>query len=181
MRKEERQKKAEEVMNMAEEGATEEVTEGEVDAMVVEMGCEYKKKEGLRRARRAVLNLNEKRREPTDDEVAAQVAGAPEYPQLVVSMKHFRLGFCKCIVRRKGSECDCQLCTYVNSNLTKFHRARTGWRNITLARTRAADAGLRQLLRPQLPSRRLSRQLVRPRSLRRPLPCQRRRRRTSRP
>jgi hypothetical protein len=75
---------------------------------------EYKKKEGTRRAQRAVLkNLRVERRAPTVAEVNAAVATTPEYPELIVSMKQFRKYRCKCCGNRHGSECDCTLCTYV--------------------------------------------------------------------
>lgn len=126
-------------------GEGNEPTVDEVDAEVHRMTLEYQKKEGRRRARRLVLKLAEKRREPTEAEVEAEVAKAPEYPTVVVSMKHFRKGFCKCIMRRKGSECDCQLCTYVTSNLSKFHRARTGWRLASPCTTRGCGCGAVEL------------------------------------
>jgi hypothetical protein len=85
-----------------------------VGAMVAELGMEYKKKEGTRRAQRAVLkNLRVERRAPTVAEVNAAVATTPEYPELIASMKQFRKYRCTCCGNRHGSECDCTLCTYV--------------------------------------------------------------------
>lgn len=85
-----------------------------VAGKVVELARKYQVAEGKRQAQRAVLKLQEKRRKPTVQEVDEAVAVAPEYPVFGVSMKQFRRGFCKCIKRRKGSECDCPLCTYVS-------------------------------------------------------------------
>lgn len=36
---------------------------------------------------------------------------------------------CPCIQKRKASQCDCQLCTYVTDNLRRWHLARPGWHN----------------------------------------------------
>ena len=36
---------------------------------------------------------------------------------------------CTCVQKRKASQCDCQLCTYVTDNLRRWHLARTGWHN----------------------------------------------------
>lgn len=35
-----------------------------------------------------------------------------------------------CIKKRGASQCDCQLCTYVEDNLRRWHKARAGWRRI---------------------------------------------------
>ena len=104
------------------------LSEDDIDEKVGVLTSEYKLKEARRRATREVLKLNKKRREPTDAEVQHHAQSTPDYPELVVGMKQFRLGFCNCIKHRKSSECDCQLCTYVKSNLVKFHRARVVWR-----------------------------------------------------
>ena len=55
------------------------------------------------------------------------MASIPEYPELVLSMKQFSAGFCKCTTKRKGTECDCQLCSYISYNMTKPYRARLMW------------------------------------------------------
>ena len=34
---------------------------------------------------------------------------------------------CACIKKRKATQCDCQLCTYVEENLAGLHKARRGW------------------------------------------------------
>lgn len=113
----------------AREGAGDNVvTEEEIKAKVTMLTSDYKLKEARRQATRKVLKLNTKHREPTDDEVEREVASTPDYPELKIGMKQFRLGFCNCIKHRKSSECDCQLCTYVKCNLVKFHHARAVWR-----------------------------------------------------
>ena len=39
---------------------------------------------------------------------------------------------CPCIKKRKASQCDCQLCTYVEDNLRRWHKARSGWHRAKL-------------------------------------------------
>ena len=92
------------------------------------LGHKYKEEEGLRRAKKKVLKKNEVRREPMPAEIAVEVDAAPEYSELIVSPKQFLKSRCKCIVNRQGTECDCQLCTYINHNTALWHRARSKWR-----------------------------------------------------
>ena len=34
---------------------------------------------------------------------------------------------CPCIKKRNATQCDCQLCTYVEENVARLHKARRGW------------------------------------------------------
>lgn len=42
---------------------------------------------------------------------------------------------CSCIKKRNASQCDCQLCTYVEDNLVRWHKARSGWHAANLQRS----------------------------------------------
>lgn len=50
----------------------------------------------------------------------AQMGDTPRLPELTVSLDNFRKHKCKCLVYRKGGDCDCTLCMYVIANLRKF-------------------------------------------------------------
>ena len=41
--------------------------------------------------------------------------------------RQFAKALCRCVKKRKASQCDCQLCTYVEDNSRRWHKARSGW------------------------------------------------------
>ena len=45
----------------------------------------------------------------------------------LLGRRQFAKAICPCIKKRKASQCDCQLCTYVEDNLRRWHKARHGW------------------------------------------------------
>lgn len=44
-----------------------------------------------------------------------------------VGWRQFIENKCPCVQERKASECDCQDCTYIIENLSRWHKARRGW------------------------------------------------------
>lgn len=101
-------------------------TEQDVQEMIELMTSEFKLKCAKRFASKKLL-VSKERRPPTLEEIEAELVNAPEYTELKVSMNQFRKGFCKCIQRRKGTQCDCALCVFVSFNMSRFHQARAKW------------------------------------------------------
>ena len=48
------------------------------------------------------------------------MAKAPRFLELIVPLDNLRKRKCKCLVFRKGGDCDCALCMYVIAHLHKF-------------------------------------------------------------
>ena len=51
--------------------------------------------------------------------MGAQMAKAPRLPELIVPLDYFCKRRCRCLVYRKGGDCDCKLCM-VTANLHRF-------------------------------------------------------------
>lgn len=64
-------------------------------------------------------------------EMGARFREATKTPQrprgAVMGRRQFAKALCPCIKKRKSSQCDCQLCTYVTDNLVRWNKARQGW------------------------------------------------------
>ena len=85
------------------------------------LGDEYQRKRAAALAKRAKRKLFGDGEVVTDADVDAQMATAARLPQLDVSLGTFGKKKCKCLVYRKGGDCDCTLCMYVLANLRKFN------------------------------------------------------------
>jgi hypothetical protein len=48
---------------------------------------------------------------------------------------------CLCIKKRKATQCDCQLCTYMEENLAHMHKARRGWHSAKRQKLVDGDKG----------------------------------------
>ena len=54
-------------------------------------------------------------------------AGRPASKRVVVGRRQLAEAKCKCIQKRKASDCDCEPCTYVQDNMEHVNRQRQGW------------------------------------------------------
>ena len=102
--------------------------EGKVGAAMEALTQIHRRKVAARLATRALEKAGSMD-PPTDAQVEAKLDGVPDYPALVVSLKQFRAAVCPCISKRKGTECDCKLCSWVKHNIPRWHRARQTWRS----------------------------------------------------
>ena len=53
---------------------------------------------------------------------------------------------CPCLKKRKASQCDCQLCTYVEDNVRRWHKARRGWHGPSIAKGQPCDCHIHSAL-----------------------------------
>jgi hypothetical protein len=109
-------------------GAPMDVDDGAVEAEVERLTAEHKEKVATSRVRRA-LGKKGSTIAPTRAQIEDELSRVPDYPELVVSLKHFGAACCKCIKRREGTECDCKLCSWNMYNIPRWHKARLLWRS----------------------------------------------------
>jgi hypothetical protein len=102
--------------------------EREVSAVVEALTGRYRRRVAERLATRALEKVG-LMDPPTDAQIEDKLVGVPDYPPLVVGWKQFRAAVCPCIVKRRGTECDCKLCSWIKHNIPRWHRARQTWRS----------------------------------------------------
>ena len=121
-----------------------------------ELGDYYQRKRAASLAKAAKRKQTGDEAAVSEAEVDAQMGNAPRLPELTVSLDNFRKRKCKCLVYRKGGDCDCTLCMYVIANLRKFLVDIQRWHSVpghgcTLECNDRSPAFVRSLASPPQP------------------------------
>ena len=88
----------------------------QVEGEIAEMAAKYKERAAERAARRRLRKAGQMR-EPTSDEVDEELPTAPEMSELVIGKRQWWAALCNCTFHRKGGECDCPDCTYIEPEI----------------------------------------------------------------